>query len=325
MKLSCEVYEDLLLLYEEGLCSEDTKKLVEEHLAECDRCSGNLKKMRLPEEMIKEEAAAEEPLEDPKAEKESIRRSFRKIRRRWAMSLLVLPLLLVLSVPALMVVNEVRGEGICFSNLDDIWKCHRFWKLMADRKYEKAVEMLDFSDKYVNVRETIAGNTHDGRKEEVRQIYIEVYGDVPNMTQEEFERQEQQRIAAYLRENQSAMLKSYRFDNTSTYKMGDSWVISYSLVEGVRHPDKVGAEDARYRISLQVTGDGLDHIGGSIPEHYLKDEYDSYVYDEEGNMIELWNAREELGFYRVFDISTDEVVNKLYEWHQSQEQQTTGD
>ena len=87
------------------------------------------------------------PEEDARTEKESIRKSFRKIRRRWAMSLLVIPLLLLLSGPGIMIANEVRGEGICFSNLDDIWKCHRFWKLMVDGKYEKAVEMLDFSDK----------------------------------------------------------------------------------------------------------------------------------------------------------------------------------
>lgn len=320
MKLSCEIYEDLLLLYEDGLCSEDTKKLVEEHLAGCTRCSQYLRKMRLPDEMIQEETAQEEPEEDARAEKESIRKSFRKIRRRWAMSLLVIPLLLLLTGPGIMIANEVRGEGICFSNLDDIWKCHRFWKLMADGKYEKAVEMLDFSNKYVNVRETIAGNTHDGRIEEVRQIYIDVYGDVLNMTQDEFERQEQQKIAAYLRENQPVMLRRYSYDNSYTYKSGSTWAIGYELVEGVQHPDKVGMSEVRYDISIDVTEDGLIQVGASIPENYLRDEYGGYVYDEEGNLIELWNAREELVFYRVFDISTDEVVKKIYEWYQSQEQ-----
>ena len=266
--------------------------------------------------MIQEETIQE----DARAEKESIRKSFRKIRRRWAMSLLVLPLLLLLSGPAIMIVNEVRGEGICFSNLDDIWKCHHFWKLMADGKYEKAVEMLDFSDKYVDVREAIAGNTYDSRIEEVRQMYIDVYGDVLNITQEEFESQEQQRIAAYLRENQPVLLRSYSYDNSNTYKRGNTWAIGYELVEKVQHPGKVGMDEVRYHIIIDVTEDGLTWAGASIPEHYLRDEYDRYVYDEEGNMIELWNAREELVFYKVFDISTYEVINKLNEWHQSQEQ-----
>ena len=319
MKLSCEIYEDLLLLYEDGLCSEDTKKLVEEHLAGCARCRQSLKKLRLPEEMVMEEAV-EEPVEDARAERESIRKSFRKIRRRWAMSLLILPLLLVLSGPAFMIVNEVRGEGICFTNLDDIWKCHRFWKLMKDGKYEKAVEMLDFSDTYINVRETLAKNTYDGQIEEVRQMYIDVYGDVLNMTQEEFERQEQKRIAAYLRENQPILLRSCSFDNFHTYKSGTTWAIGYELIEGVQHPDKVGMGEVRYHIIIDVTEDGLIQVGASIPEHYLKDEYDEYVYDEEGNMIELWNAREELVFYRVFHISGDEVSRNIGEWNQSQEQ-----
>lgn len=37
-KISCNVIGDLLPLYVDGVVSEDTKKLVEEHLAECEDC-----------------------------------------------------------------------------------------------------------------------------------------------------------------------------------------------------------------------------------------------------------------------------------------------
>ena len=37
-KISCNVIGDLLPLYVDGAVSEDTKKLVEEHLAECEEC-----------------------------------------------------------------------------------------------------------------------------------------------------------------------------------------------------------------------------------------------------------------------------------------------
>lgn len=323
MELSCEVYEDLLLLYEDGLCSDETKRLVEGHLAGCDRCSQYLKKMRLPEEMAREEAVRREPAEAALAEKESLQKSFRKIRRRWAMSLLVLPVLLLLSGPVMMVVSEARGEGICFSNLDDIWQCHRFWKLMSRGEYEKAVEMLDYSDTYVSVRATLAGETHDGQTEEVRQMYYAIYGDVLNMSQEEFEHQEQQKVVAYLRENEPVMLKSYSYDYA--YRTSNNWIVSFELVEGVRHPDKVGVGNVRYSVNFSVTANGMRFTGSTSPEHYVKDDRGFYLFDEEGDLIEQWSPEEELVFFDAFRISTSDVGKMIYEWHQSSEQQPGGD
>lgn len=40
MKLACKVIEDLLPLYCDGACTEDTRALVEHHLQECDSCRG---------------------------------------------------------------------------------------------------------------------------------------------------------------------------------------------------------------------------------------------------------------------------------------------
>ncbi|MBQ7801107.1 MAG: zf-HC2 domain-containing protein [Oscillospiraceae bacterium] len=46
MKLTCKVYEDLLPMYHDGVCSEDSKALVEEHLKECESCSAMLADLR---------------------------------------------------------------------------------------------------------------------------------------------------------------------------------------------------------------------------------------------------------------------------------------
>lgn len=42
MRLPCEVIEDLLPLYHDEVCSEKTKELVEEHLAQCKSCQSIL-------------------------------------------------------------------------------------------------------------------------------------------------------------------------------------------------------------------------------------------------------------------------------------------
>lgn len=50
MRLPCEVIEDLLALYHDDVCSEQTKEIVEEHFAQCDSCK---EKLNLIEEELK--------------------------------------------------------------------------------------------------------------------------------------------------------------------------------------------------------------------------------------------------------------------------------
>ena len=46
MKNSCNVIRDLLPLYADDACSEDSRRMVDEHLAECADCSGMLRQLR---------------------------------------------------------------------------------------------------------------------------------------------------------------------------------------------------------------------------------------------------------------------------------------
>ena len=47
MKISCEVVKDLLPLYKDGVCSEESKGLVEEHLSNCEECRKLLDDMNI--------------------------------------------------------------------------------------------------------------------------------------------------------------------------------------------------------------------------------------------------------------------------------------
>ena len=46
MKVPCGVIRDLLPLYAENLAGEESKKLVEEHLSECEPCQQELEKLK---------------------------------------------------------------------------------------------------------------------------------------------------------------------------------------------------------------------------------------------------------------------------------------
>ena len=45
MKISCAIITDLLPLYHDGVCSNESKTMIEEHLAECDNCNVELQTM----------------------------------------------------------------------------------------------------------------------------------------------------------------------------------------------------------------------------------------------------------------------------------------
>lgn len=63
MNLSCEIIRDLLPLYHDGVCSNDSKALVEEHLMYCANCRTELIAMdhtfpmNMMEQNLKEAAA----------------------------------------------------------------------------------------------------------------------------------------------------------------------------------------------------------------------------------------------------------------------------
>ncbi|WP_047833155.1 DUF3955 domain-containing protein [Robinsoniella sp. RHS] len=45
MSINCEVVKDLLPLYHDNVCSEDSRKLIEEHLSTCLKCTEELKQI----------------------------------------------------------------------------------------------------------------------------------------------------------------------------------------------------------------------------------------------------------------------------------------
>lgn len=46
MKTTCDIIEDLLPLYLDDACSEESKRAVEEHLSSCEKCKEDLRIMQ---------------------------------------------------------------------------------------------------------------------------------------------------------------------------------------------------------------------------------------------------------------------------------------
>lgn len=75
MILSCKVIEDILPLYHDGVCSDESRELVEKHLCECENCRIFLQKLDDKLTLPKEQSDDLKPLQ-------SIRSEWIRIRKR---------------------------------------------------------------------------------------------------------------------------------------------------------------------------------------------------------------------------------------------------
>ena len=140
MKLDCDLIQDLLPLYAEGLCSAASRRAVEEHLSECEHC----RRLTAP-------LPIEEPEDTPNADR-AVKKSIKKVRRRWLSSLIAA----VLVVPLLLLsFNQYRGYGLCFTNLDDVATAWQFLHALETENWEKAAEMHNFSRDYASILEAL--------------------------------------------------------------------------------------------------------------------------------------------------------------------------
>ena len=62
MKIPCEIIRDLLPLYVDGVCSEESKKAVKEHLPDCAACRAELQLMNGDIQSVQPQAEEEEPV-----------------------------------------------------------------------------------------------------------------------------------------------------------------------------------------------------------------------------------------------------------------------
>ena len=145
---SCDVVQDLLPLYLDGCCHPGSRALVEEHLKECPDCervrqemAGEIPAPEEPQPEGEAEPAKEEPEQAPEQKRAStFRKGMKKIRRRWIASLVAVIILVPL---VLLGINQVREEGLCYTNLNEFYLANAFLGKMKAGDYEGAAEYID--------------------------------------------------------------------------------------------------------------------------------------------------------------------------------------
>lgn len=149
--ITCDVIQDLLPLYADECCSEQSKKIVEEHLAACEECQ---KKQRQFQDSLPEAKTENEKGNEAKIEVKGIRQGIRNINRWKIRGIVSLCLALIFVFAVLPIWNYAHGSGLTYTNLKAAYTAAAFEKALVAGDYEKAYRYLDISSHYDNLLAT---------------------------------------------------------------------------------------------------------------------------------------------------------------------------
>ncbi|MGM0884992.1 MAG: anti-sigma factor family protein [Bacillota bacterium] len=169
MRQPCNVVYDLLPLYIDGACSEESKELVEEHLTECRACRE--KYAAMTSDMV--DGSLLQPSEEQPIlinRDLAAKRVLKRIKRRWTLSAAAMLLL----VPFIWLgVNQYRGEGISYTNLYDYYSATRFFHAMEEGDYEEAFSYVNVKFYYEDLQEGLPLVAKELRKEDFQYEKLE--------------------------------------------------------------------------------------------------------------------------------------------------------
>lgn len=212
--ISCEVVQDLLPLYEDDCCSEQSKIIVEQHLKECEDCG---KKYHQYEEKLPQIMEAE--VVDAK----KIQRGMRKIQRWKIMGIVILCLVLVTVFVAVPAWNHIYGEGITYSNLKAVKMAYGFEKALASGDYEGAYSYLDIEGLYNDLLSTSMTPTNSAVMEGIEKVEVNGFEWYNAVAKEKFT----ENIKTL--EEMNEMVSSYK--GFRILKNADSWTVHFDHVK----------------------------------------------------------------------------------------------
>ena len=134
--MKCNVVRDLLPLYFDGLCSEETKAQLEEHIEHCEDCR-KLKQNLEPEQAVPvENQEWDKPISPFKKVKKKIQ------RKNILISLCIVFILLLSGVTAVLTYGQIAKKGYSFELVYDALRFRQIGKQFAAGNIEPLYEVL---------------------------------------------------------------------------------------------------------------------------------------------------------------------------------------
>jgi|GEM_PF-1362487 len=142
--MKCEIAKDLLTLYAEQLCSEETAKELEQHMEECAACREQLAHYQRTLEQDKN-AKNEETAAENENKLRPMKKIRRKMRRRVLLSVVLgCILFVVLGGVGILSYGEMTNKCISFSGIADIARLKKVTKDLTKGETEALVDILAY-------------------------------------------------------------------------------------------------------------------------------------------------------------------------------------
>lgn len=263
--ITCEVIQDLLPLYEDDCCSAQSRKIVEDHLAQCPDC-------RKKSSAYRSLSVQSFPLTDPEADADlkNIRRGVRKITRWKRVGVASLCLLLLVFFAALPAWNYVQGSGLTYANLKSARTAYAFKNALMNGDYEKAYDYLDIERHYEDLLTTdLSAHDHEPEnREAIRKGIEEVsehgYGWYEQLAHEKF-----------LQSMDTLVEANQMIDSCSNFrieKAGRGWRVSFGALTDSGQSFRLDLDLRAGKISeIHADVDYLTYDFETMTEHMDKD------------------------------------------------------
>ena len=134
MKLPCKVIEDMLPMYYDKVCSEESAALIEEHLKTCPHCSQILSDLRADIDIPEKKVDDIKPLK-------KIQKSYRKMKLGWLIAIICV----VILTPFAFMIGAQRGEAqvVDYTKEEAVAYANEFMACLVDGDYSKAYSYWD--------------------------------------------------------------------------------------------------------------------------------------------------------------------------------------
>lgn len=267
MKMSCKIVEDMLPMYHDKVCSEETALLVEEHIRQCCHCEQILFKLR--DDIVTKENKIDDSLPLRK-----IRKSYQKLRLGWLIAIVSILVLVPIAFMYGSHLNTHSGYTVEYTKEEALADANEFMSCLTKGDYNKAYSYWDLSGEKMDLIE-------GGAFEEADLIHFEEDG-LRKFCQGGETLASMGGISAF---EFVAISDAGYFNRYGT----EQYSVSYKLIfQGKDEP-----------FTVSITKYGISHIGGGNglirhPLSYLTlwvqwvvDDYNGQYYDfESGQWIE---------------------------------------
>lgn len=249
MNMQCEIIKDLIPLMADDVCSPQSKQAVSEHIQTCDTCRQFYEKAKIHPVFTFST--------DEEAALKSMRSGFRKIKRRWAVSIL----LVIAFIPVVFLSwGQWNGRGISFTNINEIIIADTFLKDLKNGDYEAAFDHMDITSIQEDwLNEWFDEETLENMENDAQRVFCE---------------------SASMLIDQGG-ITDYRF--LAIDKQADSYTIYYTvIVNGQEQELSLYVNDQgieRFSGHGSFIDDPLSHFGQW--SEYLWEEYEGCYYDPE--------------------------------------------